>query len=541
MEDPVADAILNQYFRRLEQALSGLAPERRTQIVEDLRAHVDECLQAEADHSDATILAILDRVGDPDEIAREAMADEAMPGEVMPGAVEAAATTDSAATRSVLSTLRSSWRLTTPGVALLIAAVVVVIVLSSGQSPAAPAKSLGPTVHGRLVAAHTDPRGSGSGGWLPASDVSGDHQSPGASDCSPQTTSGSESVSALEARATQVASGSTAGQSWSVWSKNGQSGATGLEDGGVVVGGAAYGLCPGFPNPAEMELLEPAGGGDGIAYGVIGYAGSAKVAIYGDTFGNFATTKLVGSTTAQTANGVGFFITSLSESACDLGGVEMNTASSNYAAEHNLAFSASDCTNGQLVPISDSQGIWQLPAKRFPDKFESFNGGGGSVSTPTLGNTAGMYNSHKAARILLSRYRILTTNRVAPRMLPAMVERMSSHSGALLGLDTSDVAEVQPARGITMWLIPGTSGFCGIELDNNGGTGSCGLIHGGLGPGTTGSGPQGAVAEGFAPNGVTRITVSLAGGHKLSVPVRDNAYFVRVPGARISGVRASSR
>ncbi len=94
MEDPVADAILNQYFRRLEQALSGLPAERRSQIVEDLRTHVQECLQAESDHSDATILAILDRVGDPDEIAAEALADEALPD-----ARGAAATTDSAAMR----------------------------------------------------------------------------------------------------------------------------------------------------------------------------------------------------------------------------------------------------------------------------------------------------------------------------------------------------------------------------------------------------------------------------------------------------------
>ena len=172
-----------------------------------------------------------------------------------------------------------------------------------------------------------------------------------------------------------MASGSTDGQHWSVWSKNGQSGATGLEDGGVVVDGVAHGLCPGFPNPAEMEMLEPSGGGDGIAYGVIGYAGTAKVAIYSDTFGSFATTKLVGSTTAQKVNGVGFFITSLSESACDVPGVEMNTASSNYAAEHNLAFSTSDCKDGQLVPISDSQGIWQLPTKDFPEQVPVRDGG----------------------------------------------------------------------------------------------------------------------------------------------------------------------
>ena len=53
--------------------------------------------------------------------------------------------------------------------------------------------------------------------------------------------------------------------------------------------------------------------------------------------------------------------------ACDVPAVEMNTASSNYAAEHNLAFSTTDCKDGQLVPISDSQGIWQLPAKDFPN------------------------------------------------------------------------------------------------------------------------------------------------------------------------------
>jgi hypothetical protein len=228
--------------------------------------------------------------------------------------------------------------------------------------------------------------GAGGGltnGWLPASDISGGGGIDNSS-CGPQTTSGSESASTLEASATKVASGSTASQSWSLWSKNGHSGATGLEDGGLVVDGVAHGLCPGFPNPAELELLEPSGGGDGIAYGVVGYKGTAKVAIYQDTFGNFATTKSVATTTAETVNGVGFFITALSESACDVPGVEMNTASSNYAAEHNLAFSTDDCKDGQLVPISDSQGIWQLPTKDFPDNFQSANGGEGSNSTPTV-------------------------------------------------------------------------------------------------------------------------------------------------------------
>jgi hypothetical protein len=356
--------------------------------------------------------------------------------------------------------------------------------------------------------------------------------------------SGSESAATLEAGASEVSSGTVDGHSWSLWSKDGQSGGDGLENGGVVVDGTAYGLCPGFPNPGEMELLEPSGGGDGLAYGVVGYAGTARVAIYSDTFGGFATGTLLASTTAQSVNGVGFFITPLSESACSVTAVEMNTASSSYATEHNLGFSTDRCQDGQLVPISNSQGIWELPTSDFPNKFQSGNGGGGRTGTPTTfgpGMLQRLSDSHHVASALLDRYRILKTRRVALRMLPAMVERMVSRAGPRLGLDTSDVAETQPAPGVRMWLIPGTSGACGMELGRGGGGGSCGPIHGGLGPGTTGSYPGGGTANGFAPNGVTAVIVSLADGRKLSVPVKDNAYFVRVRGTRITSVSQSLR
>src|SRR6202034_2303063 len=101
------------------------------------------------------------------------------------------------------------------------------------------------------------------------------------------------------------------GHSWSVWSKKGVRGGAGLEEGGVIVDGVAHGLCAGFPNPAEMELLDPSGGGDAIAYGVVGYPGAAKIAIYTSAAGSFNAEKLVGSATSQLANGVGFFITRL--------------------------------------------------------------------------------------------------------------------------------------------------------------------------------------------------------------------------------------
>jgi hypothetical protein len=212
-------------------------------------------------------------------------------------------------------------------------------------------------------------------GWLPSQDVGGG----GGVDafrCSPQTTAGSESTATLEAGATRVGSGSMDGHSWSIWSKKGLKGGPGLEEGGVIVDGVAHGLCAGFPNPAEMELLDPSGGGDAIAYGVVGYPGAAKVDIYASTAGSFEAGKLVGSTTSRVANGVGFFITRLSRSGCDLPALELNTASALYAAEHNFGFATSHCSAGALVPISDSQGIWQLPRTDFPNHYGSAGGGG---------------------------------------------------------------------------------------------------------------------------------------------------------------------
>jgi hypothetical protein len=363
MEDPVANAILNQYFRRLEQALSPLPAERREQIVEDLRAHIEDALRSEPDRSDATVLAILDRVGDPDDIAQEALAD-AGDGDAVGTPAAGRGGPGTAGGNSAENGRRKAalrLRVAAPA-ALALAAVVAVLALTVGSSAAGSTKTT------------ADPPNPGtSSGWLPSGEVSGG----GGVDsfrCSPQTMTGSESTATLTADATRVASGSTDGHSWSVWSKNGVKGGAGVEEGGVVIDGVAHGLCAGFPNPAEMELLDPSGGGDAIAYGVVGYPGPAKVAIYTSTAGTFNADKLVGSTTSQLANGVGFFITPLSQPACATSALELNTASSTYATEHNLGFATKHCSTGQLVPISDSQGIWELPTKDFPNRFQSATG-----------------------------------------------------------------------------------------------------------------------------------------------------------------------
>ena len=504
MEDPVANAILTQYFRRLEQALSDVPVDRRAQIVEDLRAHVDECLEAEPEHSDAAVMAMLDRVGDPDDIAREAR--EALLDETPTRADASLAGSAREPAGSARSGTVTKLRLAAAGITVLVVVGIAVLSLSGGQTARArghrvPVARAVPAV--RLVASRA------KGAWLPAGDVSGDHQSPGASSCAPQTTSGSESASTLESSATKVASGSVAGQSWSLWSKKGQSGANGIEDGGVVINGVAHGLCPGFPNPGEMELLDPSGGGNAVAYGVVGYAGTAKVAIYADSFGNFATGKLLATTTAQNVNGVGFFITPLSESACEVSGIELNTASSSYSTEHNLSFSTSSCSKGQLVPISDSQGIWQLPTSGFPDKFQDGGGGDGGG-----GGGGGLESAPVSKHGWLPASDVSGDHQSPGASSCAPQTTSGSESASTLESSATKVASGSVAgQSWSLWSKQGQSGSNGIE---NGGIVINGVAYG-LCPGFPNPGEMELLEPSGGGDGVAYGVVGYPGTAKVAI------------------------
>jgi hypothetical protein len=123
------------------------------------------------------------------------------------------------------------------------------------------------------------------------------------SNCSPTTdaaTSGG-SPGTLTATATEVASGTVEDYSWALWSKNGETGATALEDGGLVLDGRSYGLCPGYPNPAELEMLDVSP--DAMVYGVIGYPGKAKVALSVGVVGSFTPGKALPSPFVQVVDG----------------------------------------------------------------------------------------------------------------------------------------------------------------------------------------------------------------------------------------------
>lgn len=70
------DYLIEDYLARLERALRVLAPSRRQQLLSEITQHLDESRARLAEESEAAIRDLLDRVGQPDDIAAEAMADE---------------------------------------------------------------------------------------------------------------------------------------------------------------------------------------------------------------------------------------------------------------------------------------------------------------------------------------------------------------------------------------------------------------------------------------------------------------------------------
>jgi uncharacterized membrane protein len=69
---PHAEQIISGYLARLEQALAGLPPARRAELVDDVRSHIAEARRGLAEETDADLLNILDKLGDPVDIAADA-------------------------------------------------------------------------------------------------------------------------------------------------------------------------------------------------------------------------------------------------------------------------------------------------------------------------------------------------------------------------------------------------------------------------------------------------------------------------------------
>ena len=74
------DGIIDNYLRRLDSALSGLPTARREQLVSEIAEHLEEGRSQLPDPTEVTVRQLLDRVGRPEDIASEALADEQHPG-----------------------------------------------------------------------------------------------------------------------------------------------------------------------------------------------------------------------------------------------------------------------------------------------------------------------------------------------------------------------------------------------------------------------------------------------------------------------------
>ena len=71
------DQIVEQYLSRLKEALANVRPERRQQLIESITDHIREARSALSADSEVALRDILDRVGQPEDIAAEALGDQA--------------------------------------------------------------------------------------------------------------------------------------------------------------------------------------------------------------------------------------------------------------------------------------------------------------------------------------------------------------------------------------------------------------------------------------------------------------------------------
>jgi hypothetical protein len=120
----------------------------------------------------------------------------------------------------------------------------------------------------------------------------------------------------------------------------------GVENGGLVLGGRWYGLCPGFPNPAEFELIDS--GGQGIVYGYVGSPGRYSIKL--------SSAGALPAPAAQQVQGGTFFIGLLPKSACAYSSMVLNATAGGTSDMHELGFGA--CQAGKLVSIQTGEGSW---------------------------------------------------------------------------------------------------------------------------------------------------------------------------------------
>jgi hypothetical protein len=72
MTAPHAEQLIEGYLARLRAAAADLPAGARNELIDDMRAHIVEARSREAEETDATILNILDRLGEPAAVVADA-------------------------------------------------------------------------------------------------------------------------------------------------------------------------------------------------------------------------------------------------------------------------------------------------------------------------------------------------------------------------------------------------------------------------------------------------------------------------------------
>ncbi|HEX2312929.1 MAG TPA: hypothetical protein VHJ17_04300 [Thermomonospora sp.] len=68
----MTDALIDDYLDRLDRAAAGLPGSRRAELLTEIREHIEVALAERPDPGEAAVRTVLDRLGDPEDIAREA-------------------------------------------------------------------------------------------------------------------------------------------------------------------------------------------------------------------------------------------------------------------------------------------------------------------------------------------------------------------------------------------------------------------------------------------------------------------------------------
>jgi uncharacterized membrane protein len=79
MPDSNLDQIVDEYINRLKVASADLPPERKQQLIMSITDHISEARSTLQANSEIAVRDILDRVGQPEDIAAEALSDQAKP------------------------------------------------------------------------------------------------------------------------------------------------------------------------------------------------------------------------------------------------------------------------------------------------------------------------------------------------------------------------------------------------------------------------------------------------------------------------------